>query len=224
MNQTIFIITGGSLADRPTLHKKLRALPRRQIICCDGGTRHLSRSGIRPDVIIGDMDSLTGSQLERYRTQGVKTIKYPADKDFTDTELALDYAMNLQPDAIFIWGAWGGRVDHTLSNVFLLSKAQERGIKTYLTDKYCDVFLLDGKAVFTNEQGKTVSLLALTPEVTGVTLTGFLYALRDGTLRLSESRGLSNIITAPKATIRKQSGQLLVIKYLSVNCFPEADG
>lgn len=224
MSNSVFIISGGALADRPALHKKLKTLPRRLIICCDGGARHLSRSGIRPDVIIGDMDSLADSRLERYRAQGVQIIKYPTDKDFSDTELALDYAMNLRPDVIFIWGAWGGRLDHTLANVFLLSKAQEHKIKTYLTDKYCDVFLLDGEAAFTNEQGKTVSLLALTPKVTGVTLTGFLYLLRNGTLRLGESRGLSNIITAPRATISKQSGQLLVIKYLTVNCFPEADG
>ncbi|HON59466.1 MAG TPA: thiamine diphosphokinase [Smithella sp.] len=224
MNKTIFIISGGALADPPTLHNKLKALPRPLIICCDGATRHLLHSGIQPDVIIGDMDSIAGSQLESYRAQGVQIIQYTAEKDFTDTELALDYAMDLKPDIIFIWGAWGGRIDHTLANVFLLSKAQARGIKTYLTDKYCEVFLLDDEAVFKNDQEKTVSLLALTPEVTGVTLTGFLYPLRDGTLRLGESRGMSNIITAPTATISRKSGKLLVITYLTRNGFPEADG
>ena len=224
LNKPVFIVSGGALADPPTLHHKIRTEQQRLVICCDGGARHLLHSGIRPDVVIGDMDSIEKSRLEAYRAQDVKIIQYPEDKDFSDTELALHYAMEQKPKHIFIWGAWGGRIDHTLSNVFLLFLAQEKGIRTCLTDKYCDVFLVDHEAVFNEEQGKTVSLLALTPHVTGVTLKGFLYPLQNGSLRLGESRGLSNIITDATAIISKQSGQLLVIKYHQRNGFPEADG
>lgn len=224
LNKIIFIVSGGALADPPTLHHKIRMERQRLVVCCDGGVRHLLHSGIRPDVVIGDMDSIEKSRLEAYRAQDVKILQYPENKDFSDTELALHYALEQKPKQIFIWGAWGGRIDHTLSNVFLLFLAQKKGIGTCLTDKYCDVFLVDHEAVFRNEQGKTVSLLALTPDVTGVTLKGFLYPLQNESLRSGESRGLSNIITDATATISKLDGQLLVIKYHQRYAFPEADG
>jgi thiamine pyrophosphokinase len=168
------------------------------------------------------MDSIDPAQLASYSAQGIKIIKYSASKDFTDTELALDYALDLNPDAIFIWGALGGRVDHTLANVFLLCKGQEKGINTYLIDEYGEAFVLDKKAVFINEAGKTVSLLALSPRVTGITLKGFLYSLEKSTLKMGETRGVSNIINEARASISVRSGKLLVIGYWQKDIFPEA--
>ena len=116
--------------------------------------------------------------------------------------MALDYALSLKPEAIFIWGALGGRIDHTLANVFLLCKGQEKESERILIDEYCEAFVLDKKTTFINEAGKTVSLLALSSEVTGITLTGFLYPLKEGTLIMGESRGISNIINDDRAGIQ----------------------
>jgi thiamine pyrophosphokinase len=168
------------------------------------------------------MDSIDSASLASYSTSGIKIIKYSAKKDFTDTELALDYALSLKPEAIFIWGALGGRIDHTLANVFLLCKAQEKGIRTFLIDEYGEAFVLDKETSFINETGKTISLLALSPEVTGVTLTGFLYPLKEETLTMGESRGISNIITDVRASISVRQGKLLVIRYWQKDIFPEA--
>jgi thiamine pyrophosphokinase len=202
--------------------KKIAGMENHLVICCDGGARNFQYLGIKPDVIIGDMDSIDPAQLASYSDQGIKIIKYSANKDFTDTELALDYALDLNPDAIFIWGALGGRVDHTLANVFLLCKGQEKGINTYLIDEYGEAFVLDKKAVFINEAGKTVSLLALSPRVTGITLKGFLYSLEKSTLKMGETRGVSNIINEDRASISVRSGKLLVIGYWQKDIFPEA--
>ena len=102
----IIIISDGNFGDPIFFKKKIAEIGEALIIACDGGVRHLQKLGIKPDVIIGDMDSIEPAQLASYSAQGVKIIKYPANKDFTDTELALDYALNLKPTAIYIWGRW----------------------------------------------------------------------------------------------------------------------
>ena len=222
MYQKIIIVSGGRLVDPVFFHKKMAEMGNCLIICCDGGARHFQYLGIKPDVIIGDMDSIDPASLASYSNQKIKIIKYPAKKDFTDTELALDYALSLKPEAIFIWGALGGRIDHTLANVFLLCKGQEKGIRIYMVDEYSEAFVLDKETSIIDEAGKTVSLIALSPEVTGITLSGFLYPLKKETLIMGESRGISNVINDACASISVRQGKLLVIKYWQKDFFPEA--
>jgi len=222
MSKIVNIVSGGCVGNQSFLQEKIARMENCLIICCDGGARHFQYLGIKPDVIIGDMDSIDPALLASYSTQGIKIIKYSAKKDYTDTELALDYALGLKPESIFIWGALGGRIDHTLANVFLLCKGQENGIRTYLVDEYGEAFVLDKEATFVNETGKTISLLALSPEVTGITLSGFLYPLKEGTLIMGESRGIGNIITDARASISVRQGKLLIIKYWQKDIFPEA--
>ena len=221
MSQIVNIVSGGHLGDQSFFQKKIARMENCLIICCDGGVRHLQKTGIQPDVIIGDMDSIDPDQLESYSRQGVKIIKHPANKDYTDTELALDYAINLKPAAIYIWAALGGRIDHTLSNVFLLEKGKTVSIATYLIDEYCEAFLLNGNVTFSKSAGQTVSLIALSPQVEGITLRGFQYSLDDATLRMGESRCISNIIKEDNATVSLRSGNLLVIRYWQKDIFPE---
>ncbi len=222
MSQIINIVSGGRLGDQSFFQKKIARMENCLIICCDGGVRHLQQTGIKPDVIIGDMDSIDPAQLESYSRQGIKIIKYPANKDFTDTELALNYAINLKPAAIYIWAALGGRLDHTLANVFLLIKGKDASIETYLIDEYCEAFILNGSNEFSSAVGQTVSLIALSPQVKGITLQGFLYPLDYATLRMGESRTVSNIINEDDAKISVRSGNLLVIRYWQKDIFPEA--
>ncbi len=223
MYQKIIIVSGGGLDDPVFFHKKIKEMEDVMIICCDGGARHFLNSAIKPDVIIGDMDSIDSDQLADYAAQKVKIIEHPANKDFSDTELAIDYALDLKPQEIFIWCALGGRIDHSLANVFLLCKGHDKGVKTSLVDEYCESFVLDKKISFINEKGKTVSLLALTPEVTGITLAGFLYPLENGALKMGESRGISNVINEARAVISASEGILLVVKYRRKDSFPEAE-
>lgn len=222
MYRNIFIISGGCPVDPAFFQSKTAETGAGLIICCDGGARHLQNMGVKPDVLIGDMDSIDPALLSAYSAEGTKIVKYPRGKDFTDTELALDYALELKPQKIFICCGLGGRIDHTLSNIFLLGKGQKKGIETSLLDEYSEVFVLNKEKTFLKEEGKTVSLLALTPEVTGITLTGFLYPLKEGTLNTGESRGISNVITAERAVIHLLDGKLLVVKYHRKDFFPEA--
>lgn len=223
MHQNIVIISGGRLGDMEFFRRKLDQTGDFLMICCDGGARHLVKTGRVPDVLIGDMDSLLPEQLGPYEQQGVKMIRYPAGKDFTDTALAMDYALELKPQRIQIWGALGGRIDHALANLFLLIRGKEAGVATCLLDEYGETFVPAEDAVFENAEGCVVSLLALSSRVEGITLEGFAYPMEEGTLELSESRGVSNIIASKRARIHVRSGHLLVIRYWQKNIFPEAD-
>jgi len=218
----IFIVSSGCSVDPDFFSKKIVETGTCLNICCDGGARHFRNLKIKPDIIIGDMDSIDPDQLAAYSTQGIKIIKYSSNKDYTDTELALDYALGLKPQKIYIWCSLGGRIDHTLANIFLLLKGQKKGIEIFLIDEYCEIFVLNKETVLINEEGKTVSLLALTPEVTGIILSGFLYSLENGTLKMGESRGVSNIVNQVQAGIQIEKGNLLVIKYHRKDFFPEA--
>ncbi|MGD0022123.1 MAG: thiamine diphosphokinase [Smithellaceae bacterium] len=222
MSKKIIIMSGGHFGDPLSFKKKTVAIGDSLIIACDGGVRHLQQLGIKPDVIIGDMDSIEPAQLASYSAEGVKIIKYPANKDFTDTELALDYALDLKPAAIYIWAALGGRLDHILANVFLLLEAKDAGIKTYLIDEYCEAFIVDREAAFVDAKGVTVSLFAVSPQVEGLSLSGFAYPLKDAVLTMGESLGVSNIINEDHAKISVRVGNLLVIRYWQEDVFPEA--
>lgn len=211
------------MGDPAFYQKQMAALKSFSVICCDGGIRHLEALRIKPDIIIGDMDSASVRQLEHYEKQGVKIIKYPQEKDFTDTQLALEYAFKLEPDAIEIWGALGGRFDHSLANLFLLRLSAKAGIDTRLVDHYCEIFIVNEKTYFTEAIGQTVSLFALDADVAGVTLQGFQYTLDNETLEMIKPRGISNIIVFSPASIKVSSGSILVIRYWQKDIFPEAD-
>lgn len=219
-HQHIVLVSGGRLGDKNFFSKILAETPNRLLICCDGGADHLAAMSMLPDVLLGDMDSIEPMQLAHCERQGVKIIKYSVDKDFSDTALALDFALSLHPQTIDIWGAQGGRIDHALSNLFLLLKARKEGIKARLMDEYCEAFTAMDDVVFTESKECVVSLLALSPCVSGITLQGFLYPLTDGKLKMSESRGLSNVITADPATVHIRSGHLLVVRYWQKDVFP----
>jgi thiamine pyrophosphokinase len=222
MSQKIIIISGGRMGDPAFFQQRREAMESFLTICCDGGVRHLEKLKIQPDVIMGDMDSADPGWLADYVAGGVKILKYPPDKDATDTQLALEYALGLKPEAIEIWGALGGRIDHALANLFLLNLSEKAGIKIRLIDEYCESFIVEEEVSFAKAIGQTVSLFALSSKVEGVVLHGFQYALENETLEMSNPRGISNVIAGSPASIRISSGRLLVVRYWLKDFFPEA--
>src|SRR5690242_19104541 len=91
------------------------------IICADGGTRHALALHLRPNLIVGDMDSAPKEQLGELQATGALLELFPRDKNETDLELAINRAMELSPQQILILAALGGRLDQTLANIALLS-------------------------------------------------------------------------------------------------------
>ncbi len=221
MKKNIVIVSGGRLGNKAFFEARASLLADRWLIACDGGARHLHALGLKPDVLIGDMDSLDAAHLADYERQGIEIVRHPVHKDFTDTALALDYALGLHPEAIDIWGALGGRIDHALANIHLLIRGKEAGIPTRLVDEYAEVMIAGDEIRFVDAVGCLVSLIALSPVVEDITIDGFEYPLTHECLTMAESRGVSNVITSATASISVGSGNLLVVRYRQKDVFPE---
>lgn len=206
------ILTGGTVDNLSWLAGVLKKDDR--VICVDGGSRYAAALGIVPHVIVGDMDSIDREKLNSFSGQGAVIREYPADKDDTDTALALAEALAGKPDEIVILGAIGTRFDHSLANVHLLRVALDHGVPARIVNRYNEISLVapHRPAVVEGEPGDLFSLLPLTERVTGVYVQGARWPLRDATFVIGNPYGVSNRLAAGRAEISIASGLLLLIK------------
>ncbi len=181
------------------------------VIAADGGYMHLSEHGVRPDILIGDFDSLTG-ELPR----DVEVIRHPVEKDETDMMLAYreGYARGCREFAIF--GGTGGRLDHTLANLSQLLKMKKDGCRAELIGNGYRAYVLHGESVFRRaREGTLISVFAMGEKAVGVTLRGLKYSAESITLTADFPLGVSNSFTADEAYVSVDDGFLLVIEGLS---------
>ena len=176
------------------------------VICADGGIRHMKKLGLRPDIIIGDMDSADIEIDEE------KAIRYPVKKDFTDSEISVDYAINHGFEEIIMLGFTGTRLDHTITNLFLLKKISESGRKGVIIDKHNKIFYAERENVILGKMGDIVSIIPIGEDVSGITTNGLEYPLNNETLEFGKSRGVSNVMTGECCEIMIESGTAMIIK------------
>jgi thiamine pyrophosphokinase len=220
MKKVVFIVSGGELGDPSFLRQQAATAAPTALICADGGARHLEAAGIVPRLIVGDMDSLDSARQEYYEAKGCRIIRHPRRKDETDTGLALREAFAMEPAEVWIWGALGQRVDHTLANISLLVQGAERGIAVKLIDEWCEVFLIDRPTVLEGEAGQTVSLFPFWGPAAGVTLRGFEFPLTKAVMEIGRPCGISNRLMMGQGIIELDSGCLLAVRYFRPGVFP----
>ncbi len=209
-NKAVVALNGELKGDREEF-KKLIGEKDIFFIAADGGALFLESIGFLPDVIIGDFDSLTKAQYQRYEKLGAKIIKYPVEKDETDGELALQYCQERGFNNIIIIGFSGGRLDQQLANIFLLEYAFRNGITAFIKEPGLEMGIIEKEKIFFQKIGAGLSLIPLDEEVVGVTVTGCKYLLKSGNLLRYKTRGISNIIEQEKAVITVEKGVLLYI-------------
>jgi len=187
--------------------------PGDRVISVDGGSRYVAALGLKPFAVVGDADSIDPQLREKMERSTRRWIRNPAvDQEQSDLEMALRYALSLQPSELIICGALGGaRVDHTLINLHLLALPLRAGVPAAIIDEHQTLRLLDRELALTGEAGDYLSLLSLTPETTGVTTEGLKYPLHGETLYFASTRGLSNELSSGSARITAAEGLLLVI-------------
>lgn len=212
------------------------------LIAADKGLEFFLEHQLLPDAVIGDFDSLSedgkkfleiqeeksmdseipyGGMTEWKLQKGfgnekkeIKVIRLRPEKDDSDTQSAMNYAIQNGAKRITILGATGNRVDHLMANFGLLVLAKNQGVEVILADQYNYMKLVsDGEIIKKSEQfGKYISFFPLGGDVTGLTLEGFKYLLDHYRLTTADS-GLtvSNEIVSEKAKVTYQSGTLLMI-------------
>ncbi|WP_314587765.1 thiamine diphosphokinase [Paenibacillus terrigena] len=206
----IIIFSGGELT--PTALNDIK--PGDFIIGVDRGAAFLMEHQIPMHIAVGDFDSVTKEVKDQIALCSERFIDCdPIYKDLTDTEMALELALEQNPSEIVIYGALGTRIDHSLSNIHLLRRTLEAGVHCTLIDPHNEICIMDASRPYHVKKTSFtyVSLLPLSLQVTGVTLEGFRYPLHQATLTIGKSLSVSNELEKELGTITITDGLLLVM-------------
>ncbi len=182
------------------------------VVAVDGGSRHVERLGLNPDILLGDFDSIEDYSGFTGKFPDAEVVQFPPRKNYTDSELAVEYAISQKPESVTLIGCIGSRMDHTFSTVLLLKKFLDAGIDACMIDEKNDIRMIDSPLDIEGEIGSLMSIMPMSEKVEGIYLHGFEYPLVDATLELGSSTGISNVFAAKKARIELGSGILLVFK------------
>lgn len=185
------------------------------VIAADGGANSLDRLGVRPNLLVGDLDSIDLLLLDRLEAGGTRVERHPIDKEASDTELAVAAAFDAGAGAVVVLGAMGGaRIDHEIANLLLLADASLAGRDIRVVRGGTQVRPLHaGERIgLAGEVGDLVTLLPVGGAAGGVTTEGLRWPLVAATLEMGRSRGLSNEVIAAPASVQISNGTLLVVE------------
>lgn len=202
-----FIYTGGYIhPDNITEHPKAEDI----CIAADTGYHNAKRLGERVDILIGDFDSI--GNIPREEIGDIRQV--PAEKDLTDTQIALEIALERGADEVIIVGGLGGRLDHTLANLGILEDMFDRRIHGYATDGQNRAhFIRSTSTLIARSAYKYISLVPADETVKGVTMEGGKYPLQKKTLtRRNAGFAVSNEITGNVVFISVKKGGLYIIE------------
>ena len=198
------IFTGGIIENLSFIDVK--SVEESFVICADSGYLYAKELGLKPDLVIGDYDSLGFTPDEE------SIFTFPVEKDDTDLMLAIKEALKRGYDNIDIYGGLGGRFDHTLGNIQALGYLAEHNAKgRILSDNEQIEVLNPDEYVFKKKEGWSLSLFAYSEKVENLCISGVKYPAKT-TLTNTFPLGVSNMITDSTATISFTDGRLLMVQ------------
>ena len=210
MSERIVVVVSGGRAPAP--HAAGAVPPGAPVVAADEGLEHALALGLDVTVAVGDFDSASPEAVIAAEAAGVRIERHPEEKDATDLELALDVAIAMEPDRILVLAPGGGRFDHALASVLLLSSPRYARSQVDAFVGEALVHVVRGTRELEGELGALVTLLAVGGPAEGVRTEGLVYALRGETLEPGSSRGVSNVFAAERATITVERGVVLVVR------------
>jgi len=208
------IISGGHIDDMFAV-EWLKQNKYDLLIAADSGMNFLYRNNIVPDIIAGDFDSVDSVSLEWFSgMEKIEILRLNPVKDDTDTEFVIREAIRRGATEITVLGATGTRLDHVIGNMHLLGIGFEQDVKIQLVDAHNRIRMICGEVEIKKEEqfGDYISLLPIDGTVTGVTLEGFKYPLKNAVISSFSSLGISNEIVDDKARIKIEKGVLLMME------------
>jgi thiamine pyrophosphokinase len=179
------------------------------LIAADSGLDTALSWGIDVDLVVGDLDSVGSQALE---ATAATIERHAPDKDATDLDLALQAALRLEPERVIVLGGQGGRFDHLLGAVMLLTSERWAGVDLEWVAVRARVRVIRAGVTLHGAAGSLLTLLAVGGPATGVTTTGMRWNLDEAVLHPGSTRGVSNLFTGPVATVRLEGGTLLAIQ------------
>jgi thiamine pyrophosphokinase len=204
---TVIVVAGGG-APRSGIDLPQDAV----VVAADEGIDRAHALGLTVDVAVGDFDSVSPAALATAEAAGARIERHPEAKDATDLELALDVALELDPQRILVLGGDAGRLDHLLAALLLLGSERFAGVQVDALLGPAAVHVIRGKRTLNGVPDELVSLLPLHGAAGGVTTTGLRYPLAGEQLAPGTSRGVSNVFAAEEAKISLDSGVLLAVR------------
>jgi thiamine pyrophosphokinase len=181
------------------------------LLAADGGTRLALALGLMPSVVIGDLDSLIDDDRRKLDAAGTEIRRYPREKNETDLELALHYAIEAGSRQILLVAALGYRLDQTIGNLALLTDPRLSTFDVRLDDGLEEAFFTRGCCQVRGAAGEIVSLIPWGGEVGGVVTDGLRWPLQGETLYPYKTRGISNELLGETASVSLKSGSLLIV-------------
>ena len=177
------------------------------VIAADGGLDALQNDGLRPDLVVGDFDS-----INRF-VPGIPRVVLPTHKDLTDMAAACQVALRLGYKRLVLNGVMGGRADHAVANIQLMARLAQRGIDVSAVSPDMAVWALhNGKVTLGTFPGQVISVFSHGNAAQGVTLEGLGYPLSNARLCNTNALGVSNVAIGNKATIHVRKGTLLIMR------------
>lgn len=202
------IIAHGTMSDFALMRTFIS--PHDIVIAADGGALYAENMGILPHILIGDMDSLGEEKFKYFAQKNVEIIKYPKEKDETDTHLALLHAIKLGVQEIVVLAATGSRIDHTFGNLLLAFHPNFKDINIIFKDEQQDISLLSNNSEIEGQNGETFSLILL-ENITGLSIKGAKYPLNNVQAVFGASLTLSNEFLQEKVRISWDEGEKILL-------------
>ncbi|MCF6410522.1 thiamine diphosphokinase [Pseudalkalibacillus salsuginis] len=208
--KTICLVSGGPeylLPDRLELDDAF-------FIGVDEGVLYLQRRDIEPIAAFGDFDSISSEEVARLQEKRMNLYTFEREKDMTDLELAIRWAIEKRPEKIILYGATGGRLDHEIINIQLLKLGIEQKIEVEVVDRD-NIIVMRSPGSYTIEaihEFPYVSFIPFSPLVSGVTLVGFRYPLEDAMIEWGSTLCISNELVTKKGTYSFDSGIIMMIR------------
>ena len=179
------------------------------LIAADSGWNNATLLGVTPDVLMGDMDSIGDKKVPN----GVEIYRVPAEKDLTDTQLAVEFALQKGARDLVIIGGLSGRLDHTLSNLAILEHLEALRVHALINDGFNRArFIRNNSTLIPKSDFAYVSLIAADPVCKGVEIDGVKYPLKNAKLRRAHQYAVSNELTGNCAFIAVKKGGLYIIE------------
>jgi len=196
---------------RWTEESAILAAAAKPLLAADGGANHLGRIGLRPDAVIGDLDSISPG-IRKFI--GEERMIHRPDQDRTDLDKALEYAFDkLGLENLTVFGATGGRLDHAVGNLGLLAR-RALGERLVLVADDHRVLAMKGELALDAEPGETWSFFTFDPAVR-VTLEGVKWPIADTAIDLAGKPSISNEAAADRVTVRAEGGAVVVVRRLA---------